>query len=61
MVRALRATSGSVAIQGRNLALWSNYRGADPDVNSNPTGDAVVDYGTVAEPHQWFFRVNLGY
>lgn len=34
LIRRLGPSSASVTISGRNLALWSNYSGIDPEVNS---------------------------
>jgi len=61
VARALRAQSASVALQGRNLKVWSHYRGVDPDVNSNPTGDQVSDAGSLPQPRIWVLRVSLGF
>jgi hypothetical protein len=33
-MRYARASSGSVILSGRNLGLWSDYPGIDPEVNS---------------------------
>jgi TonB-linked SusC/RagA family outer membrane protein len=61
LARALHAQNASVAILGRNLKVWSHYRGVDPDVNSTPNGNAVVDAGNVPQPREWYLRVRLGF
>jgi DNA-binding transcriptional MerR regulator len=33
-MRRTGAASGSLILSGRNLALWSDYPGVDPEVNS---------------------------
>lgn len=53
----------SVALQGSNLALHTNYRGLDPDVNAFSTvsaGDETVDLGQIPKPRMWQMRVTLG-
>ncbi len=67
LARAMRARSASIMISGRNLALWTHYTGADPEVN-NPgnggpatPGDAVIDYGTVPQLRSWTLRLDMGY
>jgi TonB-dependent SusC/RagA subfamily outer membrane receptor len=59
--RALHAQNASVALQGRNLKVWSHYRGVDPDVNSNPTGDQITDAGALPQPRTWSIHVSLGF
>lgn len=49
-----------IAIQGSNLGLWTNYRGKDPDVNSNTVGEATVDNGQLPQARKWGFEVRLG-
>jgi hypothetical protein len=52
----------SVALQGSNLALHTNYRGKDPGVNAFSTvssGDETVDTGQLPQPRTWWFKVNL--
>jgi TonB-linked SusC/RagA family outer membrane protein len=61
LARILRAESATISLLGRNLKHWSHYRGVDPDVNSNPVGDQVVDLGSPPQPRQWSLRVSLGF
>jgi hypothetical protein len=61
MIRALRARTATVSLMGRNLALWSQYRGADPEVNTNIFANQIVDGGGVPQPRDWSIRFNLGF
>jgi TonB-dependent SusC/RagA subfamily outer membrane receptor len=51
----------SVALQGNNIRLWTNYRGKDPNVNALPNGNAVGDGGQLPEPRTWSLKLNLWY
>jgi outer membrane receptor protein involved in Fe transport len=58
-----RAPRMSVALQGSNLALHTNYRGFDPNVNAFSTVsavDATADNGQIPEPRTWWLRLTLG-
>jgi hypothetical protein len=59
--RRLGASALSVALQGSNLGLWTNYRGVDPNVNAASVGNLVVDGGQIPEPRQWQLKVNLNW
>jgi TonB-dependent SusC/RagA subfamily outer membrane receptor len=53
----------TLALQGSNLALHTNYRGLDPDVNAFSTvsaGDETEDLGQIPEPRTWWLRMTLG-
>ncbi len=66
LTRALHVRSSSLAVLGRNLALWTHYSGRDPEavnlgsalVGSSP--DGVADYGATPLPRSWALRLNLG-
>ena len=61
--RLVRVPTMSVALEGSNLALHSNYHGKDPDVNAFSTvssGDATEDLGQVPEPRTWWLKVSVG-
>ena len=52
----------SLALQGSNLALHSNYRGADPNVNAFSAGNQTQDTGgLLPQPRVWHLRITLGY
>ncbi|HEU4588171.1 MAG TPA: TonB-dependent receptor [Gemmatimonadales bacterium] len=59
--RGLGASALSVALQGTNLALWTNYAGKDPDVNADATGNTVADTGILPMPRTWQVRVSMAY
>jgi hypothetical protein len=60
IARLLRASSMSIALQGSNLGLHTNYRGKDPDVNIFATGNMTADAGQIPQPRTWSLRVSLG-
>ncbi len=60
MLRArLHLPRTTLALQGSNLALWTNYRGKDPDVNSVPIGEDILDKGEPPRPRSWTLRVTM--
>ena len=61
--RLLRARSLSMVLAGRNLRLWTKYRGVDPESGFNTTSgtDAPSEFQTIAPPSYFTFRFNLGY
>ena len=54
----------TLALQGSNLGLHTNYRGKDPNVNIFSTnfgsGDLTVDAGQVPQPRIWWLKLTLG-
>jgi hypothetical protein len=60
IARFFRVSSMSVALQGSNLGLHTNYRGKDPNVNAFATGNSVADLGQLPQPRTWNLRVTLG-
>ncbi len=61
--RLLKARSLSVVLSGRNLRLWTKYRGVDPESGFNTTSgtEAPQEFQTIAPPSYFIFRFNLGY
>ena len=61
--RLVRARTLSVVLTGRNLGLWTDYRGADPESAFNTTSgtEAPSEFQTVAPPSYFILRVNLGF
>ena len=61
--RLLKARSLSVVLSGRNLRLWTKYRGTDPESGFNTTSgtEAPQEFQTIAPPSYFIFRINLGY
>jgi hypothetical protein len=58
--RIFRAPSLSLALQGSNLALHTNYRGKDPNVNAFSSGNATEDTGQLPLPRLWRLSVRIG-
>jgi hypothetical protein len=53
----------SVALQGSNLGLHTNYRGKDPNVNAFSTvsaGDETADLGQIPQPRVWWLKLTMG-
>jgi hypothetical protein len=50
----------TVALQGSNLGLWTNYRGKDPNVNGVTVGEATEDTGQLPQPRTMRISVRLG-
>ena len=62
VARLFRASFMSVALQGSNLALHSNYRGKDPNVNAFSTsanGDQTTDLGQIPQPRTWWLKFTV--
>ena len=57
----VRVPRMSVAIQGNNLGLHTNYRGVDPNVNAFSTGgNETQDTGQIPTPRTWLVNFKLG-
>jgi TonB-linked SusC/RagA family outer membrane protein len=66
--RALHARSASLLLAGRNLALWTHYRGVDPEVqallnagSATPVPAAFVDLSGIPPATYWVARLTLGF
>lgn len=59
--RLLHTQDISVSIQGTNLALFTNYKGKDPNVNANATGNETVDEGVLPQPRLWIITVHTAF
>ena len=55
--------TASLVFAGRNLHLWTNYRGSDPESDYTATGtnDAPSEFQTFAAPTLFQVRLNLGF
>jgi hypothetical protein len=62
-VSRLGARNSSLTFSGRNLKLWTHYRGSDPESDYTATGggDAPAEFQTFAQPTLFQLRLNLGY
>ena len=61
--RLFKARSLSMVISGRNLGVWTKYRGVDPETGFNTTSgtEAPQEFQTIAPPSYFIFRLNVGY
>jgi len=61
--RLIHAESFAVTVTGRNLGLWTNYTGQDPNVNTAGLfGEVSADNGLgTPQPRSWVVRCNLGF
>lgn len=63
LTRSLHLHASSLTFLGRNLALWTRYSGADPEVTTLFTAgapaDGVYDFGATPQVRSWALRVNL--
>ncbi|HXC24485.1 MAG TPA: TonB-dependent receptor, partial [Gemmatimonadaceae bacterium] len=58
-----RMSRMSLALQGSNLGLHTNYRGMDPDVNAFATvstGDETADLGQIPQARVWLLKMIMG-
>ncbi|HEY0970940.1 MAG TPA: SusC/RagA family TonB-linked outer membrane protein [Gemmatimonadales bacterium] len=56
----MRASSLGLTLAARNLAVWTDYSGADPESNYEQD-DVPSDFQTIAPPSYFTLRVNLGF
>jgi hypothetical protein len=61
LARRLGTNALSIALQGTNVGLWTNYAGKDPNVNAFVTGNSVVDTGVLPIPRSWLLSVRATY
>ncbi len=65
MAQAMRATNASLTLGARNLKLWSDYDGHDPEVLAQATRNTGTgtfqreDFLTVPSPRRWVAKLNL--
>jgi hypothetical protein len=62
--RLMRSRSATITAGGRNLALWTRYRGWDPEsITFMPFGGlvATADYFTMPKPQRFFVRLTAGF
>ena len=62
LLRTVHAQSLAITLAGRNVGMWSNYAGKDPNVDtSGLLGEATVDNGLgTPQPRSWTLRFTLG-
>jgi TonB-linked SusC/RagA family outer membrane protein len=58
----LRAEGMTLTLAGRNLATWTDYRGFDPEVNSQPGGNfGTSDFLTQPPLRIWTARLSVSF
>jgi hypothetical protein len=64
LARALRVSSASLALTARNVALWTDFSGPDPESavpdTQNPVGGVAYAAG-VPQGRSWTLRLDLGF
>lgn len=55
----MRSQAASITFAGRNLALWTDYSGADPEVNSSTSGSSREEFLTMPPARRFVTRINL--
>ncbi len=55
-----RVQSGTITLAGRNLALWSDFTGVDPETTSG-VGDIQAEFQTTPPLQTWTLRFNFGF
>jgi TonB-dependent SusC/RagA subfamily outer membrane receptor len=60
LLRPLRANSASLSFGARNLKVWTQYKGADPEENYG-TGDVQSTFASSAPRRYYTLRLNLHY
>ena len=53
------ANSAAITVGGRNLMLWTDYQGEDPEVLGAQTDFTRNDFLTMPQPKRWLVRVNV--
>ena len=63
MFSRLGARNANLVFSGRNLHLWTHYRGTDPESDFTATGggDAPSEFQTFASPTIFQLRLNFGF
>jgi len=61
-LRSIGMQSLQLSIVGRNLALWTKYKGVDPEANlTGPTNGQGLDYFNNPSVRTWIFSIALNY
>ncbi len=58
ILRSVMSRQVTIALQGTNLGLISNYKGKDPTVN-NSMGEVVRDTGILPTPRRWELSMRI--
>jgi TonB-dependent SusC/RagA subfamily outer membrane receptor len=60
MLHPVGLRSGLVSVSARNLALWTKFRGGDPESAFLSGLNSVTSTGGIPQSRSWTFRVDLG-
>jgi len=64
IAQKLRTDRASVALSGRNLALWTGYQGFEPEamfLGGTRGGNASWEQTTLPQLRSWMVTVNIGF
>ena len=64
IVRRARFDRGSISVSGRNLALWTDYQGFEPEamfLGGSRGGNAAWEQTTMPQLRTWMVSLNLGF
>lgn len=64
IVRRARFDRASIALSGRNLALWTDYQGFEPEamfLGGSRGGNAAWEQTTMPQLRTWLVTLNLGF
>lgn len=62
IAQAVRASSLTFTVAGRNLKTWTNFGGLDPDINASPgTNFTSQEFLTLPPTRNWTARINVGF
>jgi TonB-linked SusC/RagA family outer membrane protein len=61
LLRRAKVQSGTVTIGGRNLALWSDYTGVDPETAGAGLGETQDEFQVTPPLRTWTVRFNFGF
>jgi hypothetical protein len=60
--QAMRASSVTFTVAGRNLHTWTDFTGLDPDINAAPgTNFTSQEFLTLPPTRNWTARINVGF
>jgi hypothetical protein len=64
IVRRGRVNNATISVSGRNLALWTDYMGFEPEamfLGGSRGGNAAWEQTTMPQLRTWLVTLNLGF
>lgn len=58
-IASMGMSSASITFGARNLALWTDYKGEDPEVLGGDTNFTRTDFLTMPQPRRFLVRMNV--